>query len=266
MTILDYLRNGVRIFDLAQPLENGMPCSPSHPGFHMGLIRRHGDRVNPDGGSGSNELITIGGHVGTHIDALAHYSMGGRLHGGLDAAATSTGGRFQQLGVETIEPIVCRGVLLDVADALGVQRLEPGYGISPEDLSKALGELTLDPGDVALIRTGWPQLYTDTESYLGQQIGAPGITESAAIWLARHGVRAAGIDTIAFDQIRPGFGHTVMPAHRVLLFDAGINIIEVLDLEEIAAQKVTEFMFVLAPLKLVGATGSPVRPLAVVEA
>ncbi|MGC1210814.1 MAG: cyclase family protein, partial [Micromonospora sp.] len=71
-----------------------MPCSPNHPGFRMSLIRRHGDMVRPDGGSAANEMIVTGGHVGTHVDALSHVSHDGKLHGGVDAAAAQTGGRF----------------------------------------------------------------------------------------------------------------------------------------------------------------------------
>jgi kynurenine formamidase len=79
-------------------------------------------------------------------------------------------------------------------------------------------------------------------------------------------VRAAGSDTAAFDQIVPGPSFLARPAHTVLLFKHAIHIIELLDLEELAKEGVKEFMFVLSPLKLVGATGSPVRPLAVVDA
>ncbi len=76
-------------------------------------------------------------------------------------------------------------------------------------------------------------------------------------------MHAAGADTIAFERLAPGAGHATLPAHRVLLVEAGIYIIETLDLEEIAAERVHEFTFVLSPLPLFGATGSPVRPLAV---
>ncbi|MEV7598949.1 cyclase family protein [Kitasatospora sp. NPDC089797] len=265
MRLLDALTAGTRVYDLAQPLENGMPCSPSHPGFHFALIRRHGDRPTPDGGSGSNELITLGGHVGTHIDALAHAAHDGRLHGGLDAAANSLGGRHRALGVDTVAPMLCRGVLLDIPALHGTSRLEPGCGITPDDLEHALDGGELNPGDVALVRTGWPQLYADPAAYVGHATGVPGLTGEAADWLAAHGVRAAGSDTIAFDRIRPGLGHTRMPAHRSLLVEHGVHIVEVLDLEELAADGVREFLFVLVPLKILGATGSPVRPLAVVE-
>ena len=163
--------------------------------------------------------------------------------------------------------MVCRGVLLDVPLALDVDRLSPGQGITPEDLEKALGDLGLNTGDVALIRTGWRQLYlTDNAAFFGHKEGVPGITGSAAEWLAQHGVQAAGSDTGAFDQIVPGPSFLARPAHTTLLFKHAVHIIEMLDLEELAANGVKEFLFVLSPLRLVGATGSPVRPLAVVDA
>ncbi|MFC0041839.1 cyclase family protein [Actinomadura rayongensis] len=251
------------VFDLGQPLEAGMPCSPNHPGFRMALIRRHGDRVGPDGGSGANELIVTGGHVGTHLDAFSHAARDGRLFGGHDALAASVGGRFTVHGVETVAPFLTRGLLADVPALKGVSRLEPGYGITERDVAAALGPLAIRPGDVVLVRSGWPQLYGDAAAYLGAATGVPGITESAARWLADQGVRAVGSDTTATDRIAPGAGHSRLPAHGVLLVERGVHIIEVMDLEGLAARGVREFLFVAIPLKIVGATGSPVRPLAV---
>jgi hypothetical protein len=90
-----------RVIDLANPIEAGMPVSPNHPGFKMALQRRHGDMVRADGGSAANEMIMIGGHTGTHVDALCHVSHQGKLHGGVDALGAQQGGRFRSLGVET---------------------------------------------------------------------------------------------------------------------------------------------------------------------
>ena len=126
--------------------------------------------------------------------------------------------------------------------------------------------MSLNEGEVALIRTGWPQLYHDPAAFLHEPKGIPGVTGPAAEWLAQHGVRAAGTDTPAFDQIVPGPTFQARPAHTVLLFKNAIHIIEMLNLEGLAAENVSEFLFTLAPLKLVGATGSPVRPLAVIDA
>ena len=92
----------------------------------------------------------------------------------------------------------------------------------------------------------------------------PGIDTSAAEWLAEKRIVVSGCDTTAFEHIPAGKGHSILPVHRVLLVDAGINIIEHINLEAACTAEITEFMFVLAPLKIVGGTGSPVRPLAVI--
>ena len=268
MALLQAASSKKRIFDLAVPLENGMPASGAHPPYHMGLVRRHGDKERPgaQGGTSANELFTMGAHIGTHIDALGHWAVDGKIHGGLDATEATKGGRFRQLGADMIEPMVTRGVLLDMPKTLGVERLAPGYGITAEELEKALGNRALNSGDVALIRTGWQQLYQDHAAFHGGEDGVPGVTGPAAKWLAKHGVKATGSDTNAFDQIVRGPNFLARPAHTILLFESGIHIIEVLNLEELAAAGVEEFLFILTPLKLIGATGSPVRPLAVVEA
>lgn len=261
--LLDAVSAGVRLVDLGQPLFTGMPCSPNHPGFRLALQRRHGDQVRPDGGSAANEIIVTGGHVGTHIDALAHVSHDGLLHGGVPADDVQRGGRMSTLGAEHIPPMLARGVLLDVA---GPRVLSAGYGVTADDLREAaaLAGVEVRPGDVVLVRTGWARYFSDAATYLGQDSGVPGVTEGAARWLAERGVLATGADTTAYERIPPGAGHRVLPVHRILLVENGIYIIEHLDLEQAAREGLTEFTFVLAPLRIVGGTGSPVRPLAAV--
>lgn len=260
------LLEGARIYDLAQPLEAATPTSPNHPPFRMALLRRHGDVVRSDGASAANELFTMGGHTGTHIDALSHVSQDMRLHGGLDAAEAARGGRFSRLGVESIAPVVCRGVLLDVPRALGCEALEPAHAVTAADLELACDEEQVDvrAGDAVLVRSGWPVgRYHDGTALAGWDTGVPGPDESAARWLAARGVGVTGADTIAYEWLAPGAGHSLLPVHRILLVENGIHIVELMALEELARDRVYEFLFVLTPLKLVGATGSPVRPLAI---
>lgn len=259
---------GMDIVDLGRELRVGMPQSPNHPQFWHTLPRRHGDMVRADGGSAANDLITMGTHVGTHIDALAHVSHDGQLHGGIDAVQAGVGGKYVELGVHTIAPMVCRGVLLDVPAYLGVERCEGGYEITPGDLAATLDQQGTDvgAGDVVLIRSGWGQLFAEGAPFVGAASGVPGVGERGARWLAERQILAAGADTIAFERLAPGAGHAVLPAHRVLLVDSGIYIIEALDLERLAAARRYEFTFVLVPLNIFGATGSPVRPLAVTPA
>lgn len=267
-SLLAVVEAGVEMVDLGRQLRVGMPQSPNHPHFWHTLPRRHGDMSRSDGGSAANDMITTGTHVGTHIDALSHVSHNGKLYGGIDAEAAGRGGKYDELGVHTIEPMMRRGLLLDVPAYLGVDRCEGGYEITVEDLEGTLGRQHghLQPGDVVLVRSGWGQLFDEGEPYLGRLTGVPGVGEAGARWLADEGVHAVGADTIAFERLAPAGGHSLLPAHRVLLVESGIYIIEALDLEELASRRHHVFTFVLVPLNIYGATGSPVRPLAVVSA
>ncbi|GAA0936573.1 cyclase family protein [Actinocorallia libanotica] len=266
--LLAAVAGGVRLIELGHPFFTGMPCSPNHPGFRMTLIRRHGDMERPDGGSAANEIIVTGGHVGTHIDALSHVSHCGRLHGGVDAAEAQLGGAFKEHGAEKLPGLLRRGVLLDVAAVHGVPTLPPGYGVTAADLEAAAKRAGVEPGagDVALVRTGWARNFGDPEAYMSKAEGVPGATVEAAEWLAARGIVATGSDTTAYEQIPAGAGHAVLPVHRVLLVENGIYIMEHLYLEDIAEVGIHEFVFVLAPLRIKGGTGSPVRPLAAVSA
>ncbi len=265
--LLQAVQAGVQVYDLARPMQTGMPQSPNHPEYRHSLPRRHGDAMRADGGSAANDLIVLGGHVGTHVDALCHVSHDGKLYGGHDAAQSQVGGRFSVHGAETIAPTLCRGVLLDIPAAHGATRCEPGYEVTAADLQDAADRQAtpLRPGDTVLVRTGWGQHWEDKTAYLGAESGVPGCGEEGAKYLASLQPSFVGADTIAFEQLKPGAGHALLPAHRVLLVDHGINIIETMQLEELAAAGVHEFTFVLASLPLVGATGSPARPLAVVS-
>jgi len=256
-----------RVFDLGRRLEASTPVSANHPPFRMALLRRHGDSIRADGMSGANELMTLGGHTGTHIDALAHVSSHGKLHGGIDAQAAARGGRFRELGVETVAPLIGRGILLDVPPALGRETLGPAHRITDRELAETARVQRTEPGadDVVLVRTGWPVgRYEIDGAYAGRETGVPGPDISAARWLSARGIRATGADTIAYEWLAPSAGHTLLPVHTHLLYEAGIHILEVLDLEALADARVHEFLFVAIPLKLVGATGSPIRPLALV--
>jgi kynurenine formamidase len=259
------LVRGGRVYDLAHPLEPTMPVSPNHPGFRMALLRRHGDMVRADGGSAANEMIMLGGHVGTHLDALAHVSHRGKLFGGLDAQRAQVGGRFKELGIETVAPIFCRGVLLDVAGHRGTQTLPAGEPITGDELrAVAIAQGTaLPPDGAVLVRSGWARHWADPPTYLGHQSGVPGPDESAAEWIGAGKPIVTGHDSMAYEWLAPGAGHALLPAHRVLLVEHGVHILENLDLEQIAADRVYEFLFVCLPLKFVGGTGSPVRPIAV---
>ena len=254
------------MFDLSQPMKNGMPQSPNHPPFRMLLERRHGDMVREDGGSASNEIIITGGHVGTHVDALGHVSQDGLVYGGVKADTIQSHQGLSLHSIDTFKPHVGRGVLLDVTKVKGVPTLDPGYGVTADDLeaAAALAGVEVREGDAVLIGTGWSRKWDDRAAFQGLDDGVPGPDVSAAKWLQSKKVRVAGAETIAFEQLKPGAGHSTLPVHNVLLVQAGINIIETMRLFELIDAGAAEFLFVLAPLRIVGATGSPTRPLALV--
>lgn len=257
---------GGRVYDLSHPMDPAMPISPNHPGYRMALLRRHGDMMRADGSSASNEMIVLGGHTGTHLDGLAHVSYRGKLHGGVDAAEAQVGGRFATLGVDGVAPIVCRGILLDVAGHRGVDALPAGEAIGAEELADVARRegVRIPERGAVLVRSGWSRHWSDVPRYLGLATGVPGPDEPGAAWIADGGPLVTGHDSMAYEHIAPGAGHSLLPAHRLLLVERGIHIIENIDTEALAKDRVYEFLFVCLPLRFVGATGSPVRPIAIV--
>lgn len=260
------LTKGARMIQLDHPLQKGMPIYPTHPPFHITLNNRHGDIHRGCGFSSSNELIITSTHTSTHIDALSHVSENGKLYGGVDAAEVQAGTQlFKEHGVETIQPIFRRGVLLDIARTKKVDVLAPAEEVTVADLELALknANVAIHPGDVILLRTGWCAHWSNSNKYLGlDSKGTPGVAAAGAEWLSSKKPFAVGNDTAGFEQIVQT--DITMDAHRILLAQNGIHIIENLDLEELANCGRSDFAFVTLPLRIKGATGSPLRPVALV--
>ncbi len=252
-------------FDLSQPVVKGMPIHPAHPPYHITLNNRHGDVVRECGHSSSNEMIVMSTHSGTHIDALCHVSDHGKLFNGEEAAEAQRGIQlFKSLGAETIQPIFKRGILLDVAAYKGVEELGEAYEISEKDLigtMKAQGT-EIQEGDVILIRTGWGKLWNQAQKYLGGHDGAPGPGVKAGEWLAKQKPFCVGSDTSAFEVMN--HANITLEVHMIMIARNGISIIENLFLEELSKSKKYEFAFVALPIRIVGATGAPIRPIAFV--
>src|SRR5689334_9484944 len=133
MTELVELLARARTYDLAQPYFIGMPHHPVHPPYLFSLVKKHGDYVTKEGVSSASDALALGSHVGTHIDALCHFSCGGNLHDGTAvAAAQSYTTGVGSLSVDTIAPIFRRGVLLDIAGHQGADALAVDFTITPE--------------------------------------------------------------------------------------------------------------------------------------
>ena len=257
------------IFDLEQPRTEKMPIHPAHKqaGYSYLLHRHHEDEYRPEKSgprTGAAGVLVCAEHTGTHIDALSHQADALVLCGGVPVGEVQSPRGFTRHGVEEIEPILAPGVLLDVAARDGVESLDPGRVVTAADLDECckLQGVEVEAGSVALVRLGNARFWGDEERYL---VG-PGMDASAAYWMARRDVLAVGADNMAWDApgLRDPELRCMMAGHLILLARQGIYIIENLALDELAASGHHTFEFVCTPLKLVGATGSPVRPVAVV--
>jgi kynurenine formamidase len=267
---LPHIGAALRAIDLEQPRFQGMPSFTAHgPGYSFVLHRRHEDAYDPDARgarTGSSGFIMTPEHAGTHIDAISHQAEHLDLHGGIRAASLATPTGYTRLGAEEIPPILARGVLLDMAAHLGVDTVAPGTAIGAATLRACADRVgvTIGRGDVVLVRVGNGAHWNDPERYLA----AAGVAADGSEWLAAAGVTAVGADNLAWDVLGrhdPAHG-CELPGHLVLLVRNGIYIIENLALDELAASGHVTFTFVCASLKLVGATGAPARPLALVPA
>lgn len=261
--LLDALLDA-RVYDLEQPRYAGAPTFPAHePGFMLFLHRRHEAGLGEARTSASGLIVTAE-HSGTHIDALCHQAEDGRLCDGTRVDATIQGPTgVTHLDAASIEPLRARGVLLDVPALLDDGATVPTL-IGSDLLQRALEAqgLELRPGDAVLVRTGNGAHFHERARYEA----GPGIAGEASAWLAAQAPLVVGSDTMAWDL--PGHRDPqldcTLPGHVHLICRAGVHIVENLALEELAADGVGEFAFLCLPLKMRGATGSPVRPVALV--
>lgn len=265
--------DGRRIYDLSVDYFLGMPSfqAAGDPAYQIWMthtprgsvvdnLNGVGEQINRSCGY-SGDVILMYTHTGTHIDALNHFAYGTESYNGFDADEHLGSRNWTKAGSEQILPLIARAVLIDVAGLKGVECLPPSYRIEPEDLEAALERqgTTIEEGDIVLIRTGRMQYWPDGSRVFGD---SPGLTVAAAAWITERGVAAVGADNEAVEHT-PSFDETNwLPGHCHFLVDHGVPQMECLNLEELAADRVYEFGFIGAPIRLRGATGSPIRPLA----
>jgi kynurenine formamidase len=260
------------IWDLSFETRMGAPAIlPNQTPFIMSAsatARNSAKRRRKTGATndaGSNlERIEMTTHVGTHMDALGHFSIGEHLFGGYSVEDTVDDWGLVNLGIEHCPPIISRGVMLDVAGADGEAFLASGRAVTPDDMKRALDNagLSLRPGDVVFVRTGWGQFFMkDNARYLA---GEPGLNLDAAHWLTAQDVVAVGADNMAVEVLPAEKHEVLMPVHQHCLAEAGVHLVENLALDELAAAGISSFCLAMLPVKFTGATGSPVRPVAIV--
>lgn len=214
----------------------------------------------PEGTGVCEDILVFATHTATHMDALGHIYAENTTYNGFSNDFSPYDGATR-LGIDKVGAVAGRGVLIDVAKAKGVDALEPGYVITAEDLSEALAAegTQLQPGDLVLVRTGWLQAYLGAGAELLQQ---PGLGIEAAEFLASQDVAVVGADNSAIEAIPPDRG-LYLPVHVALLVKYGIHLLEHLDLAELSADSCYEFLLNLGPLKVTGASGSPITPIAI---
>ena len=237
----------------------------------MALQRRHGDMVRADGGSAANEIIVTGGHVGTHVDALAHVVTRRRAvrRRGRSIASSRTRA-FSQLGHRHLRRRSSVGrAARRRRPSTASTCCAPGYGVTADDLQAAADRagVQVQPGDAVLIGTGWSRRWDDraTLPRPRRRRPRPGRRRPRS-WLRRARRSASpAARRIAFEQLPPGAGHAAAAgapdaAGRARHPHHGDDA----TCTSCSTPARHEFLFVLAPLQIVGATGSPVRPLALV--
>jgi len=253
----------VTAYDLAVLLEHGMTHHMAHPPYSYTMVKKHSQHGYPGGISSAMELITMGAHVGTHVDAPGHISLDGCVFGGRPVEGNESSYAGVRVGsVEELPPLFGAGHLVDGEkiygreltnrDSFGADELDAWFADRPQP----------GPGSIVLFRTGWMKFWNEPDRYLGLDTGIPGVSLSGAKWLSARGVRAVGSDSVNFEhKLDPT---PALAVHAHLLVEKGIPIMESLDLEQLAADGAYEFFFAASPLRIGGGTGSPIRPLAFV--
>lgn len=214
---------------------------------------------------GGNEELIVSEitQVGTQLDGFAHQTIGDSLYNCLSMTDVATRDGFKELGIEKVGSMVTRGVVIDVAALKGVQNLAETYEITAQDLQQALArqKMTLQPGDAVLIHTGWGRLWGKENARYEKS--RPGIGVGAAQWLIKQDPMLVGSDNSGV-EIDPNPDPKLNgPVHQIFLVVNGVHLLENVKMDELVEKRIYEFAFFMQPLKIQGATGSPVVPIAI---
>ena len=259
------------IIELSHEVVEGAPFIPGlQPEYKIGMhltspatVEMFAEQFSATNGIGINlERIEMTTHVGTHIDAIGHISEADTLYGGASGDETVSSSGLGHGGIEKAPPFIARAVLIDVAGYKNVQGLEAGYAITPEDLEGALKrqKSKVIEGAIVLIHTGADETFVSTPEEHAKS--TPGINLEAARWLSSRRVVAVGADNHAV-EVEPGkIPGVAFPVHQHFITNQGVYMIENMKLDELAERRIYESTVIILPIKFKGATGSPVRVIA----
>jgi kynurenine formamidase len=263
-----------RTFDLGIDLYVGMPSwsAAGDPVFSINMTHTPAgtvvdnamrkDRAHNELVGYSGDSISMYTHCGTHIDMLNHFGRNGRIWNGFTEAEYLGSRHWLKCGADRIPPIVARGVMLDIPAALGLDMLPKGHGVSVDEVKRAVDRqgTELRDGDVVLVRTGRMQLYPDWDGFM---VDSPGITLPTAKYLVEEGgAMLIGADNLSVEQAPSPDPDNWVPVHCYCFMEVGVPLMEFANLEGLATAGVHEFCLIASALKIRGATGTPVRPLA----
>ena len=250
------------VIEIGHVLRAGMPIQGTRQ-FNLHTKRTFMNPQSNQRGSNEELVVTELGQVGTQFDGFAHQSHGDSLYNCFKTSDIASRTGFTKLGIEKVGTLMTRGVLIDVAGLKGVDTLPDAYEITVQDLQQALQKqnLVLRPGDAVLINTGWGRLWgKDNARYMKSN---PGVGVAAAEWLVKQDPMLLGSDNAPVEVSPNPDAQISLPLHQIALVVHGIHLLENLKLDELAAKRVHEFAFVIQPLKIQGATGSTVAPIAI---
>ncbi len=259
-----------RVLNLSHEIYNGMPGRQSaHGPFFYLLSQRAYDSRPPLRPPTRNKFggalcrIEMVDHLGTHLDSLNHIAYDNRYYNGADAYEISATHGTTKLGIDSTPPVVTRGIMVDATS--GREIMDAGEPVSLRAVQDYLTDrnIVVEPGDAIFFHTGVGKLWHEPERYNEYYGKSPGIGMELARWLAEKRVSVTGSDTPATEVTPAEFEGTRLPVHQYLITLHGIRLIDNINLNELAAEEVPEFMFSLAPLRIRGGTASPVSPLAI---
>lgn len=264
--LISLIKTG-EVYSLEQIVEPGIPFWAGHPPLILTPYVRHGDSPDIAPISVANELATLPMHGCTHIDALSHIGrvVDGEvvLYGGVKAKDILSNKGYSQLGAENFPPLVLRGVLLDIARHKDMEVLPDSYGITGDDIDRCARDQGVEIREktAVLIRTGFTKYWRTDNPRFSNQGAGPNI--DGARYLADRKIAVVGSDTEAVEQWPFDPSGSPLPVHAFNIVDNGIVHIESLYLDRLAEDRVYEFVFIALPLRLRGATGSQIHPIAI---
>ena len=257
-----------RLIRTGEAIELGHVLAPNMPFFGPRILNLITKRTFMNSGvnaRGSNEEIVTGeiGQVGTQFDGFAHQTHGHSLYNCFKQDEISTRAGFTKLGIEKVGMIFARGVMLDIAALKGVEMLGDTYEITVADLEAAVTRqnVTIEPGDAIIINTGWGRLWGKDNARFVKS--TPGLGVAASEWVVKKDPILVGSDNWPVEVSPNPDKDLSLPGHQIFLVINGVHILENMKLDELAAKRVYEFAFTMQPLKLQGASGSTVAPVAI---